>query len=210
METNQFELPPFGTNAYLFLDSKNKEACLFDAPLDAWKTIEPELKSSNCKLTALLLTHGHWDHIGDCNAFSEQNIPIYAHAEDRFLLEEAQSSSSPLSSILPSIKPVTVTHFIEEGKLLHILGQNLEVRHVPGHSPGSILFYFAQHDFVISGDIIFSAGIGRTDFPYGNHGQLIQSIREKLLTLPEKTLIYPGHGPATNVAKERDTNPFLI
>ncbi len=208
MEIQVYSLPPIETNAYLLLDKELGEAVLFDVPLDAWQEIEPKLKEAGCELKGVYLTHGHWDHILDVPGFNERGMPVYAHRDDVDLIENPSRMASFLVPGL-TLEPGKADHLLEDGQELKILGETVEVRHVPGHSPGSILFYFPGLKMAISGDTVFAGGIGRTDFPGCSSAQLLDSIKDKILTLPDDTIICPGHGPTSTVGAEKVSNPFL-
>ncbi len=208
MEIQVYSLPPIETNAYLFLNRQSGQAVLFDAPLNAWQEIEPKLKEAGCTLASVVLTHGHWDHILDVPVFNELGIPVYAHREDLDMIENPSKMAAFLVPGL-SMKPGKVDHFLEEGQDFTLLGEPVEVRHVPGHCPGSLLFYFSGLKVTICGDAVFAGSIGRTDFPGCSSEQLLSSIKEKILTLPDDTTLCPGHGPTSSVGVERKTNPFL-
>lgn len=208
MEVQIHSLPPIATNAYLLLDKDSGEAALFDAPLDAWQEIEPRLEEAGCKLSAVYLTHGHWDHMLDAATFNDRNIPLYAHRDDLVMLE---APSKMASFMVPgaTLRPAKADHLLEHGQEIEILGHKVEIRHVPGHSPGSILFYFPDLNMVISGDTLFAGGVGRTDFPGCSPEALEKSIREQIYTLPNDTTVCPGHGDTTTVGHEKATNPFV-
>ncbi len=208
MEILKFELPPIGTNAYLLLNEASRKAVLFDAPLEAWSTFSRVLKDKNCELEAVYLTHGHWDHILDVAKFAKRGVKIFGHKEDEELIRSpARMADFAVPGI--EISPGRVDHFLEDGDQIEILGNLAEVRHVPGHSAGSILFFLAGLRVCFSGDAIFAGSIGRTDFPGCSFELLEKSIREKIYTLPNETIVYPGHGPETTVGEEKRNNPFL-
>ena len=202
MKIRRFELPPIATNAWLVYDEARREAILFDAPQTAWVVITAGLEKLDCTLKALLLTHGHWDHIGDCARFVEAGVPVYAHPEDRVMLEHPKVQKA-------TIDPGRIDHNLSHGSSLTLLGKTINVRHTPGHSPGSVLYYLPEQQWAISGDVVFHGSIGRTDFPSCSHDRLLQSIREEVLTLPDATVLHPGHGGRMTLANERETNPFL-
>lgn len=208
MEFRIYELPPIGTNAYLLLDTDRKEALLFDAPMNAWTEADKAMRELDCRLSALLLTHGHWDHIIDVAEIAKKGVPVYAHPDDLSLIENPSQMGSYFQPGL-KILPGSVDHFIENGQKLSLLGQTIEVRHVPGHSDGSVLFYIKELELAISGDAIFAGGVGRTDLPNGSMDVLSQSIRDNIYSLPDSTVLFPGHGPRTTVGEEMKTNPFV-
>lgn len=203
-----FELPPIGTNAYLLVDEPNAEAALFDAPFGAHEEVGKVLERRGLALTGVWLTHGHWDHMLDAHAFNEAGIPVYGHLEDeRFINHPDIMASFSIPGM--TFQSATLDGYLEHGQRLQILGHSVEVRHVPGHSPGSVAFVFPALKWVISGDVIFAGSVGRTDFPGCSHEVLMQSIAEHILPLEDDFVLYPGHGPKTTLGKERSLNPFI-
>jgi len=203
-----YELPPVGTNAYLLLPPNRAEAVLVDAPFGALKAISPQLKKANRRLAAVLLTHGHWDHIASAAECQAAGAAIYAHPDDREWIENPMMQADFMVPGL-EIDPVRIDNFLQPRQILEIVGLSLEVRHVPGHAPGSVLFYDRVAKVAFVGDAIFAGSVGRTDLPGGDWEQLENSIRTQIYTLPGDTVLYPGHGPATTVAAERATNKFV-
>jgi len=159
------------------------------------------------KPACIMLTHGHFDHVaGVAWAKNEYNCPLLMHKDDLFLVENASQYAGLFGIKLE--KPPGPDQFIHEGAFT--LGDfEFTLLHVPGHSPGSICLYAESSGFVVCGDVLFSGSIGRTDLAGGNHSLLIRGIREKLMTLPRDTVVWPGHGPSTTIGAEYDTNPFL-
>lgn len=202
------ELPPIGTNAILLLDSKGGECLLIDAPEGAYEWAMQQSKENNCTIVGLILTHGHWDHILDAHKFAATGIPVYAHSEDAPLFE-APSRMANFAIPGLELRPVAIDHWITDGAELQLLGRKLEIRHVPGHCPGNILIYCEEEFAAIVGDAIFAGSVGRYDLPGGDGPQLMESIRNKIYTLPDATTLYPGHGPTTTVGHEKATNPFV-
>lgn len=202
MKIEILELGPIETNAYLL--TYKDSAILIDAPHEAWETI----KKRNLNLEALILTHGHWDHIADAAKFQEMSIPIYAHKGDKAWIEDP----SPMNAMLPvqfHFKGAKINHFVEHGDILKFLGLEFEVRHVPGHAPGNILLYNDLNKVAFVGDVIFSGSVGRYDLPGGDVNVLRESIKNQIYTLPDETILYSGHGPSTTVGKEKKSNPFI-
>lgn len=208
LDVHCFELPPIGTNCYALIDSSSQAIAVFDAPLNAYATVERLAVERGYKLEGLYFTHGHWDHILDGARFNEAGIQSFAHGEDRQFYEDPQLMSSFAIPGLP-MPPVEIGTWVEHLQTMKILGRLVEVRHVPGHSPGSILYWFKDDSFAITGDALFQGSVGRTDFPGCSFEQLAKSIKEQIYTLPDKTKLYPGHGPATSVGSEAAGNPFV-
>ncbi len=203
-----FELPPLGTNAYLLAAPGRDDAVLIDAPPTAWEAIAPQLAKSQRKLSTVLLTHGHWDHMAGAAECQAAGAAIYAHADDREWIENPMMQADFMIEGI-EIPPARVDHFLKHGQILEVAGLRIEVRHVPGHAPGNVLFYSAEMKAAFVGDVIFAGSVGRADLPGGDWDVLEKSIREQVYTLPGDTVLYPGHGPATTVARERASNRFV-
>jgi glyoxylase-like metal-dependent hydrolase (beta-lactamase superfamily II) len=203
-----YPLPPLGTNAYLLAAPGREDAVLIDAPPDAWTAIAPQLAKSKRKLAAVLLTHGHWDHMADAAACQAAAVAIYAHEADREWIEKPMMQADFMIEGI-EIAPARVDHFLKQGQILEVAGLRFEVREVPGHAPGNVLFYSAEMEAAFVGDVIFAGSVGRADLPGGDWDILENSIRTQVYTLPADTIIYPGHGPATTVARERSSNPYV-
>lgn len=206
MEIAIFTLGPVQTNAFLL--QANGEAVLIDAPFGAEQVVGEALRKSGARLTHLLLTHGHWDHTGDAAALAGEGVEVWAHPGDRELYEQP-GVMSDFSLPGYDLLPVRVDRWLRDGEVLELLGQRVEIRHVPGHAPGNVLFYFPEEETVVVGDALFAGSIGRCDLPGGDFSQLEKSIREKIYTLPEETIVLPGHGPTTKVGREAKTNPYV-
>ncbi|MFP4353426.1 MAG: MBL fold metallo-hydrolase [Puniceicoccaceae bacterium] len=206
MDIRILPLGPIETNAFLLTDGA--DAVLIDAPMGAFDAVGEVLARSGATLGALLLTHGHWDHTTDAHRFQAAGVPLHGHAGDRELFENPAVMAPFLIPGVP-LEPVRIDHWVEEGRPLGVLGKAVEVRHVPGHAPGNVLFHFPEQSACFSGDALFAGGIGRYDLPGGDFTTLEDSIRRKIYTLPEDTEIYPGHGPVTSVREEKRRNPFV-
>ena len=200
---------PIQTNAYLLTAPERGEAILIDAPGGIWEEIKPILEKEKCTLLELWVTHGHWDHTqGGAEVVAATHARVRAHRADQILIENPEVMEMFL---IPGVRlgPMKIDEFVEQGQRWVALGEPVEVRHVPGHCPGNVVFYFAGLNAVFVGDALFHSGIGRTDLPGGSFGDLERAIREQLYTLPDETTVYPGHGPDTTVGVERETNPFV-
>ena len=208
MELECLELGPFATNAYILWEEESGNAVLFDAPLGVEKSIPSFLTQKNLALSDVYLTHGHWDHFAGLPFLELEGLKSWLHPEDRLLVEKPELAAAYVPPGLP-LKPAIVDHDLEHGQYLKILKEDVEVRHVPGHCPGNVLFYFADRQFAIVGDSIFAGSIGRTDLPGGDFPTLENAIREQIYTLPNDTILMPGHGPQTTVGQEKASNPFV-
>ncbi|SER81141.1 MBL fold metallo-hydrolase [Psychrobacillus sp. OK032] len=196
------------TNCYI-ISNAEKECLIFDPGGEGEKIIS-ELRKLNLKPLAILLTHAHFDHIGAVDDVRDTfRIPVYIHtSEKKWLLDPSKNGSAKYAEI-PSIVCKEADIILENDSNLKIGSFAMQLLHTPGHSPGSITYYFAEAGFAIVGDTLFQNSIGRTDLPSGNQAELMKSIHTKLLTLPESTIIYPGHGSATTIEDEMESNPFL-
>ena len=202
------ELPPIGTNAFALIEPVSKECVIIDAPAEAYSWATQIAEKHGCKIVALILTHGHWDHILDAHAFAKAGIPTYGHKADTEMFEAPARMSSYATPGLEML-PVPITNWIKGGDTLKLLGTAMEVRHVPGHCPGNILIYLESEKAMIVGDVIFAGSVGRYDLPGGDFEVLKKSIQTQVYTLPDETTIYPGHGGQTSVLKEKAGNPFV-
>jgi len=200
---------PIQTNAYLLTSPERGEAVLIDAPAGIWSQIEGLLAEPKCKLTELWLTHGHWDHTqGAAELVRATGARVLAHADDRIMIEQPEIMERFMGERL-NLEPVRVDQWIGQGEMLPALGVTAEVRHVPGHCPGSVLFYFAAQHVAFVGDALFAGSVGRTDLPGGDFAVLEHSIRTQIYTLPDATTVYPGHGPRTSIEREKASNPYV-
>ena len=200
---------PIATNAYLLTQPATGEAVLVDAPEGTWERVRPILASEGVRLSALWLTHGHWDHTqGAAEVVRASGAPVSAHRADRPMIETPEVMR-PL--LLPGleIEPVKVDHWLEDGAVVPALGEEVEVGHAPGHSPGSLIFYFPRAGAAFAGDVLFQGNVGRTDLPGGSPEELERSIRSRLYTRPDATTVFPGHGAPTTVGEEKESNPYV-
>ncbi len=196
---------PLQVNCYLLRCDATAKAVLID-PGDEGARILDAVSASGSELLGVICTHGHFDHIG-ANAYivEQTGAALMMHAADVPLLEQAAGHAAIYGlSVVPSPPP---TRLLEEGDEIVVGELTLKVIHLPGHSPGGICLHVGDSLFV--GDGLFAGSVGRTDLPGGNHEQLISGIRRKLLPLPGGTVVYPGHGPATTIGREKLHNPFL-
>lgn len=200
---------PIETIGYLLAEPANGEAVLVDAPEGIWDKIQPLLAAENCTLKELWLTHGHWDHTQDAAKIKRASgAVVRAHRADQDLIETPEVMSAFL---MPGIRleGVKIDAFVGQADRLRVLGTEFEVRHVPGHCPGNVLFYHPGGKVALVGDALFNGGVGRWDLPGGDFDLLEKSIHEQIYTLPADTVVLPGHGPRTTVAAEKAGNPYV-
>jgi len=197
------------TNAFLLTEPSLGEAVLIDAPGGIWAQVQPILQKEKCTLKEIWITHGHWDHTqGAAETVRATGAPILAHEADKALIE-TPDVMRPLVMFGVNLEPVKVGRWIKAGDRLKAAGEEAEVRHVPGHCPGNVLFYFKSAGAAFVGDALFRGSVGRTDLPGGDAAQLARSIRSQIYTLPDETLVYSGHGPETTVGAEKASNPHV-
>jgi hydroxyacylglutathione hydrolase len=200
---------PIQTNAYLLTSSARGEAVLIDAPGEVWAKVAPVLSAEKCRLVEVWITHGHWDHTqGGAEVVRATGAKVRAHPDDRPLIETPEIMERFMGEEM-NLEPIHVDHWVGQGETFAALGESVEVRHVPGHCPGNVLFYFAAFKAAFVGDALFSGSVGRTDLPGGDSAQLARSIREQIYSLPPETVVFPGHGLRTTVGTERASNPYV-
>jgi len=207
MNWRQIPLGPLQTNCYLYTNG-NKECLIIDPGGEAQK-LTSIIQQQHLKPLAILLTHAHFDHIGAVDEIrNEWKIPVYVHKNEKDWLTNPSLNGSEYF-MAGKIKASEPDHLIKDEGMIEIGNFKLRVFETPGHSPGSVSYYDIQSGIVFSGDALFAGSIGRTDLPGGNHETLLKSIHEKLLTLPEETVVLSGHGPDTTIELEMEGNPFL-
>ncbi len=192
---------PVEVNCYILGCSRTLEAVIID-PGDEDGRIKGRLSGNNLSAKYIINTHGHADHIGANGKF---DLPVMIHKSDAPFLSNPVKNLSAMLGMPISSPPAS--RVLEDGEKLYVGDLLLEVIHTPGHTPGSVSI--RCEDMVFTGDALFNEGMGRTDFPYSSEEDLLESIREKLLVLPDSTKVYPGHGAATTIGYEKDHNPFL-
>lgn len=211
MHIKRFEFNPFSENTYILFD-ESKEAAVIDCgALDAeeWTQLNDFVQENNLIVKFVLNTHLHLDHaFGLFYLYKIYNIKPQYHRNEVEMLPNLNRQAEAFGISFPE-ESVPVENFLEEGDKVKFGNVTLEVIFVPGHSPGSLCFYSKKDNCIFTGDVIFRGSIGRTDLWGGDYSLLIHGIKEKLLTLPEETAIYPGHGPVTTVRYEKNSNPFL-
>ena len=206
MET--FVLGDVSTNCYLIYNQKSREAVVVD-PADNGAFVLNKCRELQVKPVSVILTHGHFDHIlaveDICRAFSCQ---VYAGREEDRLL---QDSSMNLSTIMGTERTIVCADvLVKEKDELSLAGFKWNVLETPGHTAGSVCYYIPSEQILFSGDTLFAGSLGRTDLPTGDQKEIVSSIREKLLPLPEETKVFPGHGEGTTIGRERRYNPVRM
>jgi hydroxyacylglutathione hydrolase len=201
-----FPLGPLQTNCYVVANEETNEAVIIDAGMHPRALLD---KAAEYQVKAILLTHAHFDHMGGLTEIREKTgAPVYIHEiEQEWLTNPDLNGSSRWPMLGGAMTAEPAEHEVEEGDVLSLAGMSIRVLETPGHTPGGVSFLIEQHLF--SGDTLFAHSIGRTDLPGGDYEQLITSIEEKLMPLPDDTQVYPGHGPGTTIGFERLHNPFL-
>ncbi len=206
-----FTFNSFQVNTYLLFD-ESKEAIIIDPACDSdleFDDLKGFITENNLSLKRIVNTHGHIDHIAGVERVAEYfKVPFEIHKDDVFLLETAPQSAMIFGFDVETVRKPDSN--IEEGTQINFGNSELKTLHVPGHSPGSIVFYSEESKFAIVGDVLFAGSIGRTDLPGGDYDTLISGIKNKLLTLPGETKVYSGHGPSSTIQQEHDTNPFFV
>jgi hydroxyacylglutathione hydrolase len=207
MKVLTIPIGPLQTNCYMAVCPETQAAAVID-PAWSGESLFERLGREGFKLQVILLTHAHFDHIAGAAALHRlSGARLLAHADSGPLLKQATLHAQAWGfQIEPPPQP---DGELVDGQVIEVGTLRFQVLYTPGHAPGHVCFYEPTAGAVFDGDVLFSAGIGRTDLPGGNHNRLMQSIREQLLTLPDETTVYSGHGPATTIGQERRWNPFL-
>jgi hydroxyacylglutathione hydrolase len=212
-----FPAAAFGTNCYVVAPQAGAECVVVDPGIGVIDQLDEVLDEHHLKPVAVLLTHGHIDHIFSvtpvCGA---RDVPAYLHPDDDGMLRDPLVGLSPETAALfggrlewtepDDVRPLT------DGAVLRIAGLQLTVDHAPGHTGGSVLFRLPEGDapeVCLSGDVLFAGSIGRTDLPGGDHATMLRSLASKILPLRDDVVVLPGHGPQTTIGQERATNPYL-
>jgi len=203
----QLAVGPLQTNCYIVGDETSGEGIVIDPGGDG-DTILQAVERLRLKINLVVNTHGHFDHVlANREVMEATGAPLAIHRDDADMLSNPLRGFAIFMGKFKPSPPATV--FLEEGSAVECGSLRLQVLHTPGHSPGSVSLWCAEEKVVFSGDVLFNGGIGRTDFPGGSYRVLLASIRQKLFTLPDETVVYSGHGPKTTIGYERAHNPFL-
>ncbi|MGA2171547.1 MAG: MBL fold metallo-hydrolase [Sedimentisphaerales bacterium] len=209
MRIDRLVLGEFETNCYIARSGDEAVDCLIiDTGLDV-RALPVFLERHKLTPVAVVLTHGHADHIAGVDALRARfpSLITYIHKLDAELLADSVGNLSFMAG--GSFKTAPADCLVEEGDIINQAGIKLRVIHTPGHTPGGICLYAEQDGIIFVGDTLFAGSVGRTDFPGGDMRRLIEGIKAKLFILPDDTIVYPGHGPETTIGREKTNNPFL-
>ena len=212
MKVSRFTFNMFGVNTYILWDDISREALIVDPGMineKEQKEIKAFLDANNLNLKHLINTHMHIDHAFGISYVKENyNLKLECNLEDQFLAQRLNEQANMFGLPIP-MSDLQIDKELKDGEKIQLGDEHISILHVPGHSPGSVVLYAPQSNFIISGDVLFNTSIGRTDLPGGNYAQLINAINNKLMTLPDDVVVYPGHGPETSIGYEKQNNPYL-
>ena len=205
MKINQYVVGEVQTNCYIIINEETKE-CLIVDPGASANQLASRINDDKLKPVAILLTHGHFDHAGVARGLASVfDISIYAHEAEEETLKDSRKN---VSWMIGKAESYSADVYVSEEEL-HLAGFAIQVLHTPGHTKGGCCYYFKENGILFSGDTLFAESVGRTDFPGGSMSELVRSIREKLMILPDETTVYPGHNDVTTIKTERNYNPYL-
>ena len=205
LQVEQLVVGPLFSNCYIVWDDSVKQGVIIDPGEDA-QTILERIKELGIEIKYILATHGHFDHVGAVAPLKrELKVEFLAHKDDFFFIEDGENAARRWGFMIE--QPPKPDRFIEEGDTIEVGAFELEVLHTPGHSPGGVSFLYTG--IVFCGDTLFQGNIGRTDFRMSSFEELAKSIKTRLYTLPDDTVVYTGHGPPTTIGAEKKFNPFV-
>ena len=206
MKVEKFVTGIISTNCYLAINEETKQTVVID-PAACPSYLMSHIKSEGLKVQAILLTHGHFDHIMGIDGFlSEFDVPVYVHEDDADAMEEPVLNQS---STYTSGYTFGKARYLRDRQTLELAGYTFQVIHTPGHTKGGCCYYVASEDVLFSGDTLFQNSVGRTDFVNSSTSDLMHSVREKLFLLPDDTIVYPGHMGETKIGYEKKHNPYV-
>jgi hydroxyacylglutathione hydrolase len=198
---------PFQENCYLLGDEESGVGAIID-PGDEAARIAMAVEETGLDIGSIIVTHAHIDHVGAVAALTEEYAcPVLMHEESEPLLNGLPTQAMMMGLRFGRVP--TVDRYVEDEEIVEVGGLRLRSQYTPGHAPGHLAFYLQGEGLVVSGDALFAGSVGRVDLPGGSMEVLMRSIEERLLTLPDETVVYPGHGPRTTIGNERTSNPFL-
>ncbi|MDR1590654.1 MAG: MBL fold metallo-hydrolase [Puniceicoccales bacterium] len=201
-----YHLGPLRTNVGLVV--RQGEGIVIDAPPESSEAIFSIAMERKIQLKALLITHYHWDHIGNASIFRERGLEVYAYALDVPFIEHVERAEPLLSADFP-IESCKVDHVLNDGARFEVCELSVQTLWISGHTEGGAAYYFKDIGICFVGDTLFSGTVGRSDFPGGNKHALFKNIREKLYALSDETQVIPGHGWLTTIGKEKNENPYV-
>lgn len=205
MKLYRLPLGPLQTNCYILEDENGKDCWIVDPGAEGERLVAL-IKEKRWGLQAILLTHGHGDHIGGVQALVDEfHVPVYIHEKDDEFLKDSQVNLSANMGLNVTVN--ADVHHVTDGQKLQLGAHEFTVLYTPGHTPGGVCYY--GNGLVLAGDTLFRESVGRTDFPGGSFNDLVFGIQDKLFPLPEETVVYPGHGPETTIGHEKTYNPFV-
>jgi len=195
------------TNCYAVVNTDTRETIIID-PADRGTFLIDMYKNQNLKPVAVLLTHGHFDHIAALADIRKEypDIKVYAGKEEEDVLKRPELN---LSGMFGSVLREEADSYVDDGDCIELIGTKIKCIHVPGHTKGGTCYYFAEEKMLYSGDTLFYSSVGRSDFPTGDGHLLLDSIEKKLFELPEDVNVYPGHDSRTTIKREKENNPFF-
>lgn len=206
LELQQCVLGPVYTNCYIAKNKETGEALIID-PADSPSKIELKVNAMGARPVAVLLTHGHFDHIMGVEAVREKyQIPVYACRQEEEMLREPSVNMTDQMGKSCSIRPDV---FLDDLQVFEAAGFSIQMIHTPGHTKGSCCYYLKEEGVLLSGDTLFCGSVGRTDFPGGSASQIRNSLHRLLAALPDDTSVYPGHDTSTTIGYEKRYNPFV-
>lgn len=194
------------TNCYLAVNDTTRQVLIVDPGANA-RALYNRIQEKEYQPAAILLTHGHFDHAMAAQELAELcQVKVYAHEAEKETLEDPRLN---VSGMIGRREVYHADVYVKDQEVLKLAGFSIRVFHTPGHTPGGCCYYIPMEDVLFSGDTLFCQSVGRTDFPGGSMSQLVRGIREKLMVLPERTQVYPGHMDTTTIEQERQWNPYL-
>lgn len=195
------------TNTYFVYREGSQDAVVID-PADYGEHIYESLQKNGFQVAAILLTHGHFDHIWGCEKLRAlSGVKVYVNEAEKDLLGDAKKNISAQAGRACTLN---ADEYLKDGDVLELAGITFQMIATPGHTPGGCCYYMEEAGMLICGDTLFEESVGRTDFPGGSMSTLVRSIKEKLFTLPDNTKCYPGHGGSTTIGYEKQNNPFCV
>ena len=206
LKINTYVVGMVQTNCYVVINEETKKCFIIDPGASA-KQLADKIRNEELLPTAILLTHGHFDHAGAAEKLAKEfDIKIYAHEAEESTLKYPDKN---VSWMVGTSETYCADIFLKDEQEIELADMKIKVFHTPGHTEGGCCYYLPEEGVLFSGDTLFAQSVGRTDFPGGSMSQIVRSIREKLMPLPEDTTVYPGHGDVTTIGIEKMENPYL-